>query len=1106
MSGEDLKISAELDKRKEIIEDSTGNFFLSAGAGAGKTYTIVQRIINQLKSGVIKPEELVVITFTKKAAAELYDRISRDLKKACEDENLGPNEKENLRNALLHIDTMTVSTIHSFCYKLLSECAFDAKIAFNATMMEAEEEEKEQKGFFEEWYLENTKKGIVKDAISRKESYEGIVKLWYHKENSLAVFKDIANKMLDKKLQVFYPECPLDENTDYTAVFQGMYTDFISEIRDFTESQLGYGADWKCLLQDDANKKVSSPIGFVEFVWQKANDISKVLKERNVNGIDSKNIRKFKKEFAEIVREKISLHKDLENYFNYGYYATIKTAVDAAKEYNESRVYTKLSNDDLLYKTRDLLSLGNTSEEAKRARSYFAKKYKCIYVDEFQDTDHIQKEMLWGLACEEDGSLKNGALFVVGDAKQSIYRFRGAEPEIFTETRDEMVEARAKAESFEINFRSNPAIIAWVNAKFKDALKDTEEYKDMLCKNDAGDYEGCFNGVYRFNSNSELRNNDIDAEEVCRFIAACVHNENVKIKRKTENGFIDDRVKYSDFLILSKDTTNVAFYKKAFKKYNIPVIFGTKKKVESEPVIGRFTALYSFLANSSDKKSIAGAMIAVLGEDFFRASDEQWEKAKERVSALYEYTKGMSAYALAEYLSHRVDLLLPYKDINKAEMTMAVSTLRQMVDTVLKNNKGSRASLAEAFKAYRVAEAGNDLPLAQNYNAVRFMNVHQAKGLEGNIVIIADIGAEKSNAGAYKQRYEDKVVYYPTIGKEKYKKALVSFVEDLRAMERTVREAENQRFKYVTATRAREALIFMPKVVKKDGWIDSDVAEDSCVKVNDLYLEEDIEPKTEEAKPIQREDWEKELSSAQTSPLYNTLNPSLVKAVHSQKTESFEGEDVVDSEILTDNFSAVTDMEKVYDEDTENDDNIRANYLGTAMHRMFELIVNDYISSGKDKSKIPAYTKTAIAVAMSEGMENMGENASTYEARLKAFAKAFAEDDALLDKIASADSVYTELPFSFFIDSGEEARTLSEAIDENVSLGTWVNGTADLVLVKGNVATVLDYKSNRNRDASPDFTKKLYEKYSGQLALYKFAMKKLLGVEKVETELVNYQV
>ena len=132
--------------RKNIITDLDSNVFVEAGAGAGKTTLIVSRIINQLKDKFL-PEEIVVITFTNAAAEELRSRIIQKVREAVNDVRFSEEERSRLSNALNHMDLMNISTIHSFCLKLLKERIFDAKLPMDVELLEETDGLKEKNKF-----------------------------------------------------------------------------------------------------------------------------------------------------------------------------------------------------------------------------------------------------------------------------------------------------------------------------------------------------------------------------------------------------------------------------------------------------------------------------------------------------------------------------------------------------------------------------------------------------------------------------------------------------------------------------------------------------------------------------------------------------------------------------------------------------------------------------------------------------------------------------------------------------------------------------------------------------------------------------------------------
>ena len=126
-------------EREEIVSDLDSSMFLEAGAGAGKTHILTQRIIRQLSSGT-SPSQIAAITFTNKAAQELKERIGRGVRDALHAAPGGSEEKKNLSAALRELDRMQISTIHGFCRRLLAEQTFLAGLRPDMELIEEEKE------------------------------------------------------------------------------------------------------------------------------------------------------------------------------------------------------------------------------------------------------------------------------------------------------------------------------------------------------------------------------------------------------------------------------------------------------------------------------------------------------------------------------------------------------------------------------------------------------------------------------------------------------------------------------------------------------------------------------------------------------------------------------------------------------------------------------------------------------------------------------------------------------------------------------------------------------------------------------------------------------
>ena len=219
----------------------------------------------------------------------------------------------------------------------------------------------------------------------------------------------------------------------------------------------------------------------------------------------------------------------------------------AVEDYRRESRNRYVTNDMLLQKARDLVT------EHPDARAFFREKFRCIYVDEFQDTDHVQADLIFALCSDDEGRLRPGSLFVVGDPKQSIYRFRGADLPLYYEVRERMAgTAGCRLFSLDMNFRSGPEVIGFVN---RNGARFLPGYRDMVCAREGPEGEtpdGVLSGVYVTWDRTlppetmPAWGQAADAEAVADVIGTLVSRQtgvwdkNLKIRRP---------VRYRDFLV-----------------------------------------------------------------------------------------------------------------------------------------------------------------------------------------------------------------------------------------------------------------------------------------------------------------------------------------------------------------------------------------------------------------------------------------------------------------------------------------------------------------------------------------------------------------------------
>ena len=278
-------------------------------------------------------------------------------------------------------------------------------------------------------------------------------------------------------------------------------------------------------------------------------------------------------------------------------------------EYRDYKKNLKVaSQQDLLYCTRDLLK--NSSE----ARHYFHQRYKCIYVDEMQDTDPVQAQILFYLATDEEHfdpeDWRNcrpvpGSLFLVGDPKQAIYRFRGADIGVYKTLMDLFRSGIGEVVTLHFNYRSSIEITAFSDAVFADRMI-------------SGPYQAEYSSMTAVHGNSDRAviraypsTKDSDPSRVAAFI-----NQMVADKVPLGLAGNEHEASYRDFMILTNRNNRTEAYVKALSEYGIPCSMSGAKKYSEIPQIRRLTLVLRYLADAGDELRLASVLANCYGIPF----------------------------------------------------------------------------------------------------------------------------------------------------------------------------------------------------------------------------------------------------------------------------------------------------------------------------------------------------------------------------------------------------------------------------------------------------------------------------------------------------------
>ena len=472
-------ILADRADRDRIQHDLDRSFIVEAAAGTGKTTALVGRIVNVLRQGRARIDQIVAVTFTEKAAGELKLRLREELESARA--GAGGVEQGRLEHALHHLEEARVSTIHGFCADLLRERPVEARIDPDFTVLTEDQAQLLYDQAFDAWLQqqlhdpgEGVRRALRRPARRRygaDDDEDGPVERLRRAGQMLRDWRDHPAP---------WRRPPFARVAEVGALLQRLHTiaDMSADAKWTGDPLFGGTAGLRtrsatvreglvpahdldgleALLVDlrhdrsFRDRRKGSGAGYGRTwtrnqVWEACRDLDAALEafERDANG-----------DLAALLRD--DLQPSLDRY------EALKAAEGA------------LDFLDLLLRTRDLL------RDDASVRRTFRLRLTRLFVDEFQDTDPLQAEIVILLSGDPSADLagavgwrqvqpRPGALFIVGDPKQSIYRFRRADVGTYQEVRDWLAMRGAEVARLTTSFRSTPMIQRAVNAAFEPLMQ-----------------------------------------------------------------------------------------------------------------------------------------------------------------------------------------------------------------------------------------------------------------------------------------------------------------------------------------------------------------------------------------------------------------------------------------------------------------------------------------------------------------------------------------------------------------------------------------------------------------------------------------------------------
>ena len=1156
----DIKLTPE--QRDAVY--ANGNILVAAAAGSGKTAVLVERVIRMLtsKESNISADKLLIVTFTNAAAAEMRSRIELRL-----DEEIRKNPNSlNLRSQKHLLKSAKICTIDSFCIDLVRE---------NFEKLDIEPDFK------------------VSDAVSLKEIDKRVLKGIF--ERYLAEKNPVFLKLLD------ILSCEYSEQNFYKTVFniydysrqlpntKAWFSYIVSNYRSFDKENIYYQyvfsqALKQIDLQITALKKALDMLSFVQeaydkmaFVFTEAISSLEVLKESfetydwdkayfNLSALTflTKPTVKGMGDVYEVSAAKTvyddakKLKDDLLKLMPFDY-ATVSNQVTSLYEpiLLLSQILCEFEDELFLaYRENNTFTFHNTEQMALSLLCYeengeiietengklLLSRFDEILVDEYQDTNDLQNRLFYVL------SGRGEKLFAVGDVKQSIYAFRGANPKNFQEKKknavlyDKTNENVAQKIILGNNFRCKPEVCDFINYFFGlflneetgDIIYDGEEELRASAEFPKCDTIPCEIQIINTESVS-CDSTELEALQIADYIKSTMNSgEIIKADKETLR-----KAKYSDFAILLRSAKNNApIIARVLKECGIPVSYSSEEFAETIE-ISTFLSLLKVIDNpKSDIELLAVMMSPIfnfsaeelakirIGERYqdlyssvIKAGNDGNEKIKSFLKKLENYRVRATVNSLPKFISF---LLL---DSGYLDMASSMSGGEKR-----RNNLLLLSYYAESFSGDNnsisafVSFVRNHSSLisgateTSGSDAVRIMSIHASKGLQFPICIIACAGKsfidiEASESALYSAKYGVGFKYFDEEQKlptEAIPRRII--LDNIR----NERYSEELRLLYVALTRTQDKLVILGS---------TDNLEKKCNNLQTILTAAESKINLYSLKKAKSYlDW-----ILEALLLHN--KPNLLRTTaHNLMLSDFECDYVIkELDGLTLLENAVVSEQEISDCDNEivNKVGTNLNYIypfekineieaKTSVSRLANSAEGDkYAFTSKPSFMLEnGLTGAAKGTATHKVMEFFDFSAAdnitaeldrlyeweyiTYEERNSVNTDALKDffESNVFDRIKNAERVERELRFITEVPANRFSLNQNEDFGDEKII---IQGAVDLCFVENGELVILDFKTDRVEDINH-----LKEVYGEQLNFYALACEKIFGMPVKEKIIYSF--
>ena len=797
------------------------NVSLLAGAGSGKTYVLMKRFVQILRADLsVNPTNIVAITFTRKAADEIKGRVRHAVSECVEQ---AQNDLERLRwqEHLQKVESAPISTIHSLCSRILRDNPVETQLDPEFTILE----DFEAQEFFKETLQQYLRKNIKENAALRRLVQTYGVNSFVNQVTAL------GDKLSELVREDNLAEPYLKAKEELPALQQKLF----AAVREVIEAREALGAKTKgrqtlteaAGLLDEMQKQLLAPEPDCSLL-----DASGVVKvSGKALAAELTNLKNLRQELnhvllnakgCDLVQDWLAVLQE--------FYACLS----ARKQENNI-----LFNDDL-----DLLAIEHLQKN-EALRQKYQERYKYIMVDEFQDTNERQRQLIY-LLCGNKLDGKNN-LFIVGDVKQSIYRFRHADVSVFNKVKEDIAQNAGQNLGMKTNFRSTQSIVESCNTAFCQLM---DLPKEEICLEhhegaNTGGAKVCLLQVPYKSKEDELGAKEDKWQKEAEAIAAYLQQELPKVEPQLRPG--------ASKAILLRAMTHCEILRQTLQGYGINCVVVKGKGFYEQQEVLDILNLLAALHNRYASLELAGALRsnyfglddATLTQLFWQIENdkplwdvlqavgrgelqlnlqpEQQALAMHAAERLRSLRQAAALMALPELFAQLWDELKPEFVLSQQENGPSklanVKKLRRLAQQYCQTKQASLAEWLQNVKDLRASSSKEPAATVQADDALQIMTIHNSKGLEFDFVILPQL--DKSVKGDTAS-----IKYLP--GKEGEQGLLGIKVPDkemqlqnsgvyelAKARDSELEEEESRRLLYVAMTRAQKQLLMVGTVAEE---------------------------------------------------------------------------------------------------------------------------------------------------------------------------------------------------------------------------------------------------------------------------------------------------